>query len=128
MRKESLHLIQNKGTPHSEEVKNLSEALSQFLSHLVQSTIDEREKSLSVSQTDEKPKRSHEETESGEIPFWCKYILTITEAAKYFGIGENRIRRIVKENQDAEFVARKGSQVCIKRIAFEKYLDGCQEL
>ena len=31
------------------------------------------------------------------VPVWEKYMLTIEEASKYFGIGENKLRRIVDE-------------------------------
>ena len=58
-----------------------------------------------------------------ECPVWHKYILTIEEAAVYFGIGEKRLRRIVSENMEEDFVVEIGSQVRIKRILFEKFID-----
>ena len=38
------------------------------------------------------------------IPIWEKYTLTIDEAAVYFRVGENKIRKIVTEQPDADFV------------------------
>ena len=38
------------------------------------------------------------------IPIWEKYTLTIDEAAVYFRVGENKIRKIVSEKSDADFV------------------------
>lgn len=57
------------------------------------------------------------------IPVWEKYSLTIEEAAAYFRLGENKLRRIVAENQDAEFVLWNGNRPQIKREKFENYLN-----
>jgi len=57
------------------------------------------------------------------IPFWEKYILTIEEAAQYFQIGETKLRRILDENPDAEYVLLNGNRRLIKRLLFEKYID-----
>ena len=57
-----------------------------------------------------------------EIPIWQKFTLTIPESAKYFSIGENKLRRLVKEFPTADFVVRSGNKTLIKRVAFEKLL------
>lgn len=57
------------------------------------------------------------------IPIWEKYAMTVQEASEYFSIGEKKIRRIVSENINADFVAMNGSKVLIKRKLFEQYLD-----
>lgn len=33
-----------------------------------------------------------------EVPIWEKYTLTIAEAAQYFRIGENKLRKLAEEN------------------------------
>ena len=58
-----------------------------------------------------------------DVPIWEKYTLTIREAARYFNIGEKRLRRIVDENPNADFVVMNGNRVMIKRKIFEKYID-----
>ena len=58
-----------------------------------------------------------------EIPYWEKYMLTLREAAEYFHIGEKKMRQIVDENMDAEFLLENGNRVMIKRKLFEEYLD-----
>ncbi len=58
-----------------------------------------------------------------EVPIWEKYTLSIEEAAAYFRVGENKLRRIVDENKDADFVLWNNSRVQIKRKKFENYID-----
>ena len=50
-------------------------------------------------------------------------MLTLREAAEYFHIGEKKLREIVDENIDAEFIMTSGNRIMIKRKRFEKYLD-----
>lgn len=57
------------------------------------------------------------------IPIAEKYTLTIAEAAAYFNIGETKLRRIISENYDANFVLQNGVKVLIKRKQFEKMID-----
>ena len=58
-----------------------------------------------------------------EIPNYKKYMLTIREAAEVFNLGEKKIRQIVDENLDAEFILHNGNRVMIKRKLFKKYLN-----
>jgi len=58
-----------------------------------------------------------------QVPIWEKYTLTITEAAEYFRIGENKLRRIVSENQNAGYILWNGNRPQIKRSMFEKMID-----
>ena len=58
-----------------------------------------------------------------EVPVWEKYTLSIEEAAAYFRVGENKLRKIIAENPDADFVLWNGTRAQIKRMLFEKYID-----
>jgi hypothetical protein len=58
-----------------------------------------------------------------EIPYWEKYMLTLREAAEYFHIGEKKMRQIVEDNLNADFLLESGNRVMIKRRLFEEYLD-----
>lgn len=53
----------------------------------------------------------------------ARYSLTIEEAAGYSLIGENRLRKIIEEDRTLDWVLRVGSQVRIKRVLFERWLD-----
>lgn len=58
-----------------------------------------------------------------DIPFWEQYTLSIEEAAAYFRVGENKLRKLISENPDADFVLWNNSRAQIKRKKFENYID-----
>lgn len=59
------------------------------------------------------------------VPIWEKYMLTIDEAAAYFGIGTDRLRRLATEslNTSDSFLVQVGVKYLINRHKFEKFLD-----
>ncbi|WP_457778889.1 excisionase [Streptococcus uberis] len=57
------------------------------------------------------------------IPTWEKYTLTIEEAAQYFRIGENKLRKLAEQNPPPDWVIMNGNRIQIKRKLFEKYID-----
>ncbi len=62
-------------------------------------------------------------TETNTIPIWEKYTLTVDKAAVYFRIGENKIRKLISENTDADYILWNGSRAQIKRRKFEEFID-----
>lgn len=60
---------------------------------------------------------------TNEIPIWQKYTLSIEEAADYFRIGQRRLRQIVTDNPNANFVLSNGNRIQIKRKLFEQFID-----
>ena len=60
-----------------------------------------------------------------EVSVWERYTLSVEEAAVYFRIGENKLRKIVSENEDADFILWNGNRPQIKRILIEKCIDKC---
>ena len=58
-----------------------------------------------------------------DVPIWEKYTLTIEEASRYFRIGENKLRRLAEENQNAHWLLMNGNRIQIKRKKFEKLID-----
>ena len=48
-----------------------------------------------------------------ETPIWKKPLLTVVEAAKYFQIGEENVRRITRENKDESFVLWRNRRVSL---------------
>lgn len=59
------------------------------------------------------------------VPVWEQFTLSIDEAAAYFRIGESKLRRIVSENKNADFILWNGNRPQIKRTLFEKYIEKC---
>ena len=58
-----------------------------------------------------------------DVPIWEKYTLTIEEAARYFRIGEKKLRKLAEENPDASWLIMNGNRDQIKRRQFEKVID-----
>lgn len=58
-----------------------------------------------------------------DVPIWEKYTLTIEETAKYFRIGENKLRKLAEENPSAGWVIWNSNRIQIKRRLFEKVID-----
>lgn len=58
-----------------------------------------------------------------DIPLWQKYTLSVEEASKYFRIGQAKLRRIISENEDADFILWNGNRSQIKRKQFEEFID-----
>lgn len=56
-----------------------------------------------------------------EVPVWEKFALTLEEAAKYYGIGINKLRTITNENNS--LVIMNGNRRLIKRKKLEQYLE-----
>lgn len=59
------------------------------------------------------------------VPLWNKFLLTVEEASKYFGIGVNKLHKIANEYIDSDymFVIQNGSKTLINRGKFEEFLN-----
>lgn len=57
-----------------------------------------------------------------EVPIWEKSNLTLEEAAKYTGIGVNKLREI-SDSKDCKFVLWVGNKRLLKRKKLEEFLD-----
>lgn len=66
---------------------------------------------------------NEQKQEKYEVPIWRKYTLSVQEAAKYFRIGDKKLRRLIDENPTTEYILWNGSRPQIKRRVFEQFLD-----
>ena len=57
-----------------------------------------------------------------DIPVWRRYTLTIEEAARYYHIGEGKLRTLI-DTPNEDFYVMNGNRALIKREKFERYLD-----
>lgn len=51
-----------------------------------------------------------------------KFLLTFTEASRYFGIGENKLRNMASLEQNPDWLLYNGSRQLIKRVRLEEIL------
>ena len=57
-----------------------------------------------------------------------KILLSITEASHLFGIGQHRLREIIREDHDCKYHLTIGRVIKIKRKFFEEYIDSVQQI
>lgn len=62
------------------------------------------------------------------VPIWQKFTLTVEEAAIYFRIGENKLRQIMNENRNADFILWNGNRPQIKRQKFEDFINNIHNI
>lgn len=63
-----------------------------------------------------------------EINLADQYLLTVGEASKYFRLGETKLRKLIAENKDADYLIWNGTRPLIKRSKFEKLIDELKEI
>ena len=54
-----------------------------------------------------------------DIPVWRRYTLTIEEAARYYHIGEGKLRTLIDTHPNEDFYVMNGNRALIKREKFE---------
>ncbi len=57
------------------------------------------------------------------VPIWEKYTLSIEEASALFRIGEHKLRKIIYDSPEADFVLWNGNRPQIKRKKFAELVD-----
>ena len=57
-----------------------------------------------------------------KLPLEKRYLLTIKETVAFFGIGEKKLRQIVRANDELPFVLRNGTKYMIKRELFAEFM------
>lgn len=62
------------------------------------------------------------------VPVWEKYMLTIREAADYFGIGEHKLRDLLDKNVEMSLSVWNGNRQLIRRKKLEEFLDECDSI
>ncbi|WP_366143235.1 excisionase, partial [uncultured Phocaeicola sp.] len=57
-----------------------------------------------------------------------RYMLTVREAAEYFGIGEHKLRDLLDKNPEKNLSVWNGNRQLIRRKRLEEYLDDCDSI
>ena len=55
-------------------------------------------------------------------------MLTVREAAEYFGIGEHKLRDLLDKNLEKNLSVWNGNRQLIRRKRLEEYLDDCDSI
>lgn len=63
-----------------------------------------------------------------DIPICEKYVLSVEEASKYFRIGVNRLRKLIHQHKDADWVLWNQTHAQIKRVKFEQFIDSINSI
>ena len=71
--------------------------------------------------------RKRDEIITYDTPLWNKPIMSVEEAAAYTGIGERRLKALLKE-KDCRFRIARSDQFLIIREKLEKFIDVTTEL
>ena len=72
--------------------------------------------------TSEKKERNYLRDEERSVPVWEKSMLTLKEAAQYFGIGINKLRELT-DAENCPYVLFVGNKRMIKRRVLDTYLE-----
>ena len=70
----------------------------------------------------EKKERNYLRDEERSVPVWEKSMLTLKEAAQYFGIGINKLRELT-DAENCPYVLFVGNNRMIKRRVLDTYLE-----
>lgn len=58
-----------------------------------------------------------------QMPWWNKYTFSVQETAAYFGFSDKKVRKIIEEHENDNFVLWNGNRPRIKRRLFEQFID-----
>lgn len=70
----------------------------------------------------------HMPADAPYVPIWEKYMLTVREAASYFGIGEHKLRELLDADVTRKYSVWNGKRQLVKRRRLEEYLDDCERI
>lgn len=63
-----------------------------------------------------------------ELAIPDKYLLTFKEASRYFGIGENKLRKMADDYKNPSWILYNGKRCLIKRAQLEKFLENVETI
>ena len=75
-----------------------------------------------MEKSSEKKERNYLRDEERSVPVWEKSMLTLKEAAQYFGIGINKLRELT-DAENCPYVLFVGNKRMIKRRVLDTYLE-----
>lgn len=61
--------------------------------------------------------------ETLQMPWWNKFTFSVQEASEYFGFSDKKLRKLIDENEDANYILWNGTRPRIKRVLFEQFVN-----
>lgn len=58
-----------------------------------------------------------------QIPWWNKFTFSVQEASVYFGFSDKKLRKLIDENENADYILWNGTRPRIKRVLFEQFVN-----
>lgn len=58
-----------------------------------------------------------------QMPWWKKFTFSVQEASEYFGFSDKKIRKLIDENENADYILWNGTRPRIKRVLFEQFVN-----
>lgn len=58
-----------------------------------------------------------------QMPWWNKFTFSVQEASEYFGFSDKKIRKLIDENENADYILWNGTRPRIKRALFEQFVN-----
>ena len=61
--------------------------------------------------------------ENLRMPWWNKFTFSVQEASEYFGFSDKKIRKLIDEDENADYILWNGTRPRIKRVLFEQFVN-----
>ena len=58
-----------------------------------------------------------------QMPWWYKQTFSVQEAAEYWGFSDKKIRKLIDEDENADYILWNGTRPRIKRVLFEQFVN-----
>ena len=58
-----------------------------------------------------------------QMPWWNKFTFSVQEASEYFGFSDKKIRKLIDEDENADYILWNGARPRIKRVLFEQFVN-----
>lgn len=58
-----------------------------------------------------------------QMPWWNKFTFSVQEASAYFGFSDKKLRKLIDENENADYILWNGTRPRIKRVLFEQFVN-----
>lgn len=58
-----------------------------------------------------------------QMPWWNKFTFSVQEASEYFGFSDKKIRKLIDEDENADYILWNGTRPRIKRVLFEQFVN-----